>query len=327
MAPEFFTTLEANRLRELARKMEEHRESAKLSKEGLIKQFPTLGSSKTFQRILDGDLAELDLERQLVNYQSAVALLEDMARDVAQADEEIISDMSPATKLRKAVLDTMRETGNARVIFLLGPSGSGKSSARRALFDRYGGRFLLIEANAAWNDSPNAMLGEILRKLGVKDLPANPGDRLNKVVEMLAERRRGVVIEEAHHLGPRSLNVVKTLVNQTPGEFILIAVDTIWRKLETAAFEECRQLTGNRLAERIQLDKECKPSDVAKMIKARVPAAESFADDWTKRIAHHAPNYGRFAFVRDVLKRAAEFSGELVKESIVTFIQEEIASR
>jgi hypothetical protein len=123
------------------------------------------------------------------------------------------------------------------------------------------------------------------------------------------------------------LNVVKTLVNQTPGEFILIAVDTIWRRLETAAFEEARQLTGNRLAERIQLDKECKASDIGKMIKARVPAAETFAADWTTRLAHHAPNYGRFAFVRDVLKRAAEFSGELVKESIVTFIQEEIASR
>lgn len=327
MAPELFATMEANRLQELARRMEDHREAQQLSREALIKQFPTLGSSKTFDRILKGELAELDLERQLVNYQSAVALLEDMARDVAQADEEVLPDLSPANRLRKAALETMRETGNARVIFLLGPSGSGKSSARRALFDRYGGRFLLIEATAMWNDSPNAMAGEILRKLGVKDLPYSAGDRLTKIVEMLNERRRGLVIEEAHHLGPKSLNVVKTLVNQTPGEFILIAVDTIWRRLETAAFEEARQLTGNRLAERIQLDKECKASDIAKLIKSRVPAAVQWSDKWTQRLAHHAPNYGRFAFVRDVLKRAAEFPGPLMEDSLATFISEEIASR
>lgn len=327
MAPELFTTMEANRLQELARRLEEYRETAKLSKEQLIKAFPQLGSSKTFGRVLDGDLAELDLERQLVNFQSAVTLMEDMAREVSQADEEILADMSPANRLRKAALETMRETGNARVIFLLGPSGSGKTSARRALFDRYGGRFLLIEANASWGDSPNALLGEVLRKLGVKDLPQQAADRCNKVVELLSERRRGLVIEEAHHLGPRSLNVVKSLVNQTPGEFILIAVDTIWRRLETAAFEECRQLTGNRLAERIQLDKECKPSDIAKMIKSRVPKAAQWSDDWSKRLAHHASNYGRFAFVRDVLKRAAEFAGELEQASLATFINEEVSSR
>ena len=44
------------------------------------------------------------------------------------------------------------------------------------------------------------------------------------------------MIDEAHHLGPHCLNTVKTLVNTTPGEFILVAIPTLWNKLQAHAY-------------------------------------------------------------------------------------------
>jgi hypothetical protein len=54
-------------------------------------------------------------------------------------------------------------------------------------------------------------------------------------------------------MGPRSLNMVKTIINRTPGEVIMIGLPVLLKRLEMAAYQEARQLTLNRLCERITL--------------------------------------------------------------------------
>lgn len=329
MAPEQFHTMEANRLRALARRVADYQEAAKLSTEALVKKLPTIGSSKTYKRILDGDLAELDLERQLSNFEAAVAWIESTGNESAE-EEEIYDDLTAAISLRRALLQTQKEAGNARAIFVLGPSGAGKTCARRSVMQKFGARILLIEATVAWSDSTNAMLGAILRALGVRDIPLVQSDRLIKVVEKLSDTRRALFIEEAHHLGPKCLNLVKTLINQTPGEFVFFAIDTLWRKLETAAFEEARQLTGNRLAERIDLGREMKARDIGLLIDRRVTlAADAERGKIIDSLLHYAPNYGRFAFVRDTLCRVAEVAGPraATKQDFIEAIDAEVKSR
>lgn len=307
MAPELFATMEANELQELAHKIRDWQTAKNLSDNALLRKLPQLGSTKTFSRILKSDLAELDLDRQLASYRAAWAFVESLADAIEHAEEERYDDLWPAVTLRRAVLEAMRETGLARVVFLLGPSGSGKSTARQLLVERYGSRLLQAEATVAWNDSPMAMLGAILEAMGKREKPSLQVDRLAKVVEMLGESRRCLIIEEGHHLGPRCLNLVKTLVNQTPGEFVIVAIDTLWRKLETAAYEEARQLTGNRLAERITLGRDLRENDVRKILERRLKwISPEVMRAAARIIMDKAVNYGRYAFVRDVVKRAAQ---------------------
>lgn len=330
MAPEFFVTMEANELHEIATLIREWQTAKELSDVALLKKLPQLGSTKTFKRVLDRDLAELDLERQLVNYRAARSFIESLGENPEHEVEDLYDDFAPAVQLRRAVFETLRETGDARVIFLLGPTASGKTSARRLLMQKYGSRFMLIEASEAWSDSPSAMLGAIMAALGCKDRPPTAVDRLNEVVKRLCETRRGLIIEEAHHLGPRCLNVVKTLVNQTPGEFILVAIDTIWRRLETGAYEEARQLTGNRLAERISLGSAVRESDVRKMIERRLPTLEkSLVVSAAKHLSEKSTSYGRFAFVRAVIRRVAtKAEGEpITPQHFTDSITEEVQSR
>jgi DNA transposition AAA+ family ATPase len=328
MAPELYGTLEVQELQDLARKVQEFQVARKLSDSALAKQIPSIGSTKTYRRILSGDLKELDLENQLHGYRSAVAFIESMTEDERE-EEELYDDLYPVIQLRRAFFETTRETGLARVIFLLGPSGSGKSSARKLLIEKYGQRLITIEANVVWNDSPQAMLGALLAQFGKKEVAFT--DRLDLAIALLSRSRRCLCIEEAHHLGPRCLNVTKTLINQTPAEVVLIAIDTLWKKLETRAYEEARQLTGNRLAERINLGRTVRENDVRKILERRIT---NWENGDIKRCVHlvseRANNStGLYAFVREACKRANEKAGkdEVTFELFANAVTEEAASR
>ena len=328
MAPELFTTMEADELQKIAKKVRGYQQSRNLSDAALLRKFGGLGSTKTYKRILGGDLAELDLERQLNSYRAVEALIDSLG-NANEVEEEIYDDLYPVIELRRVFLETAQVTGLARVVFLQGPNGSGKSSARKFLSDKYGQRLLMIEATEVWNDSPMSMLGAFLIAMGVKEIPYNQTDRLRLVIDLLSQSRRGVLLEEAHHLGPRLLNTIKTLVNNTPGEFFLFAVDTLWRKLERAAYEEARQLSQNRLAERIVLPENLMPSDVEKFLTRRIKWAHGDIAQAVKLVLDKSATYGRFAFVRDVCIRANENANgdPVTMELFVQALATEVKSR
>jgi DNA transposition AAA+ family ATPase len=328
MAPELFGTLEVQELQDLAQKVQEFQIAKKLSDSALAKQVPSIGSTKTYRRILAGDLKELDLENQLNNYRSAVAFIESMAGDDGE-EEELYDDLYPVIQLKRAFFETTRDRGQARAIFLLGPSGSGKTSARKLLLEKYGQRLATIEASVVWNDSPQAMLAALLSALGKDDVPFI--ERLDETLKRLKKYRRCICVEEAHHLGPRCLNLIKTLINQTPAEFILIAIDTLWKKLETRAYEEAKQLTGNRLAEKIYLGRDVRESDVKKLIERRITNWANGDIKQAVAVAMKEANgsTGMYAFIREACKRANEKAGkdEVTIELFTSAVTEEAASR
>ena len=329
MAPELFQTMEANELRDLAAKIREYQLANQLSDSALLRKFAGLGSTKTFKKILDDDLRELDLENQLNNFRAVWAFIESLGDDNG-VEEELYDDLWPVIQLRRVFFDTRKEMGNARVVFVLGPTGSGKSSARKILMDKYGAALLCVEASEDWNGKPNPFLGAILKALGKKDLPAIACDRREKVEELLKESRRCLMIEEAHHLGPKNLNVIKRLVNNTPGEFVLLGNDTLMKRLELAAYEDATQLTGNRLAERINLGRDVRERDVKIILERRITWANAADLKQAVRVCcEKASGYGRLAFVRDVCIRAArKADGEAVPiETFIDAVREEVLSR
>jgi Rad3-related DNA helicase len=181
---------------------------------------------------------------------------------------------------------------------------------------KYGtGRISYVEASDVWADSPNAFLGAILRALGVTELPAGRVQRLEEVQSRLGISRRCLVIDEAHHLGPHCLNTVKTLVNTTPGEFILVAIPTLWNKLQAHAYQEAKQIATNRLSERVKLTLD--EADVRLYLSKRFQDA-SAADlkVAAKIIRPSALLSGNYAFVRDVARELTGLDAETVSRAV-----------
>ena len=307
MAPELFHSMESQELREIAGRVKAYQETEGLSDNALLRVFPDLGSTKTYRAILADDLAELNLERQLANYRLVLSIMESNAEKRGSRDEELYDDFVGVARCKKALLDIMPQRSIARLIIVEGDTGLGKTCVRSLITRKYMGRVLNIEATVAWKDSPGALSGAILKACGEKELPPSGFDREEKVVELLAEgsRRRCLIVDEAHHMGAKCLNALKTLINRTPGEFVLLTYPTLWARLEQKAYHEARQLTGNRLAERIKLKVD--PADVKKFVTRRVPLSVSTLNGQFNQVIDalvlKAPRHGNLGFIREVCDR------------------------
>jgi DNA transposition AAA+ family ATPase len=308
----------------LAQRIRAWQEQRKLSDNELLRRLPGLGSTKTFTRICKADLEELDLDRWLAEYRSVWAVIESLTgreRD----EEELYEDISTVVQLKRSLVEILECRSIRRVILLEGDSGLGKSSALTLLQRKYGQRVLLVEAADAWNDNPNAFLGAILDALGVREQAMSRDGRLRQVIAKLKAHRIAIAIDEAHHLGPHCLNTAKTLINQTPSEIALLALPTLWRRLERTSYEEVKQLLGNRLAERIKIG-ELREADVRKILlrRAKVDDAKSPA-----AVLEAAKTRGNLSFVAAVCERliAQEYDGAPSHEAVLAAIAAEKARR
>lgn len=318
------TQADSDELIALARRIRAWQESRQLSDNELLRRLPGLGSTKTYSRLLKGDTAELDLERWLAEYRSVWAVIESLTgRD--RDEEELYEDLSTVVQFKRALVEILECRSIRRVILLEADSGLGKSSALTLLQRKYGQRILLVEACDAWSDNPNAFLGAILDALGVKEQAMSRDGRLRQVVAKLRTHRIAIAIDEAHHLGPHCLNTCKTLINQTPAEIALLALPTLWRRLERTSYEEVKQLLGNRLAERIKVG-ELRETDVRKLLqrRAKVDDAKSAGV-----VLAEARTRGNLSFVAAVCERllAQELDGAPSHEAVLAAVAAEKARR
>ena len=314
-----------NELVDIAAKIAAWGESHGMSRAQLVRNFSDLGSEKSFRDISAGNLEGYNAENQLTKYRAVYATMEELANQ--GGEERIYDDLGTVVKIRRAFLGVVKATGTNRVLIVQGESGVGKTTAVGLLRGKYGtGRISYVEASDVWADSPNAFLGAILRALGVTELPAGRVQRLEEVQARLAISRRSLVIDEAHHLGPHCLNTVKTLVNTTPGEFILVAIPTLWNKLQAHAYQEAKQIATNRLSERVKLTLD--EADIRTYLSKRFatdgasggteprPRNDAALKVAAKIIRPSALLAGNYAFVRDVARELASLAADAVSRAV-----------
>lgn len=287
-----------DKIKELAAQADDFGKARGWSRAKLIREYPALGSERTFRDMLGGALDGYDADAQLLNLAAALEVMAELAGGAAA--EPVFDTLPQVNALRRAVMGAMKSEGTNRVVLVQGPSGIGKTTAARVLAGKLGARVMMIEASDVWADKPSALLGAVLRAFGAQP-PVTAMERLEQCQDRLNRARYCLVIDEAHHLGPKSLNTLKTLVNSTPGEFVLLAIPTLWHKLEGAAYQEARQLTTNRLSERVQL--RLAERDLSAYFALAVPAlSPELARAAGKAAAAAAQGAGNYAFARDVAR-------------------------
>ena len=296
-----------NELIDLARQIHAWQERSDLKTAQMIALFKGIGSDRTFRDMREGQIERYDYEQQLSNYRAVWSEIQ--ARDERAAEEPIYSDLSTVEEIRRATLEAMRTNGSNRVVIVLAGSGMGKSFALRALRDKYGSRIIMAEAGTVWQDRPGELLGAILKAAGYEGNVQGTTERMVKVQEILRKSRRCVAIDEAHHMGPHCLGTIKALVNSTPGEFLLAAMATLWHRMESGAYQEARQISTNRLCERVRLA--LTNEDIGKYLAHVFPRADKAAlKKGSALIRPAADNCGNMAFVRDVARQTRDMLEE-----------------
>lgn len=308
----------AEELRDLACRIHAWQEREGLKAAQMIREFRGLGSERTFRDLREGKVERYDAEQQLTSYRQVWAEIE--ARDDRAADEPLHDDLSTVLAVRAAVLRAMKSTGINRVVIATGGSGVGKTSARKLLSAKYGSRLVCVEALDLWSDRPGELLGAVLRAKGDEGLPSSTSERFVRVVEYLRKTRRCLVIDCAHHLGPHGVNTVKALVNATPGEFLLLAMETLWHKLESVSWQEARQISTNRLCERVRL--RLTNEDVARYLSHTFPSADrAQLKSAAALVRPAAENAGNMLFARDCCEQARDMLAEGEQPTAQTFAE------
>ena len=311
----------------LAQQIHTWQKAENLNDSEMLRRYKGLGSDKTFKRLVRGDAAELDAEGWLAKYSAVWRLIESLDEIRANEEDDILT-LSGVNAVRRALLPVFKERDNNRLVFVQGDTGTGKSTIIKWLAMTYGDKLETLECFKAWGDNPNAFLADVMLALGltISSDCSSAAQKQRAIIADLRASRRCLLLDEAHHMGPRCLDVLKALINQTPGEFVAFAMPTLWNRLKQSAYEECRQLTGNRLAERVSL--ELKVKDIETLLKQRL-GLDGEAATAAKLLYEPAGRHGNLAFIRDVVTRVrkAAKDTEPSVELITQAAADEIASR
>jgi Rad3-related DNA helicase len=277
----------------------------------MLRRYPALGSTKTYRRVTKGDTSSLILPAQIEKYRGVWRQIEEGSGD--NGPEEIYTDLTPAFETARAAALLIPQHGRERLMLIEGPTGSGKTMSLANIARRYPSTTVLADASTAWKN-PNCMVGDILIAAGVytdpaedetSKLPVRYADRLAALKSHFRAKRKILLIDEGHHMAAESLNVLKGLLNDSDLLIIVACIDTLWRKLASAAWAEASQLVLNRMFERVRLMPPA-PEDAEMYLSRRVPALAESGDGWKAAlgtVTAAAKSYGSFAFLRRLAKR------------------------
>ena len=305
------------KLRALAREVQNYQIERSLSDSKLCARVSQAGSTKTYKRILDDAdaLEELNVDKQLVNYEAAVEFIKILRTSERPAEPEY-DDFANIMDSMAAVARALSEESIARFIVIEGENGTGKDAVKNALLKKWSKIIVPVEATELWRESMAVPLSDILNALSVRrqgedgekfTMPSQPLARLALILEELKNRKLVLLINEGHHMGPRALNIIKTLINQTPVVPVMLCIPKLLARLVSGNYEEAIQLFGNRLCERVRLASP-QPDEIVLMFERRGVRFDGAAaqNQAAQNIADEAPQFGNWRFVSQVCREARD---------------------
>ena len=310
------TTEKVIRLRELANVCCTYQLERGLSDAKFCTEIAHLGSTKTYKRILNekDPLEELDLDKQIRNYEAAVETIATRRSKDKLAEPEY-EDFENVLSVRAALGRAMEEDGLQRFVCVEGETATGKDASINVILKKWPAITVVVNANPFWADSFGVPTQTIFSALnivrkrskeeggGPLPMPRYPADRAAAIFEALRERKLILVINEGHHCGVRMIDFIKTIINETPSVVALFCHPALLRRLEMDNYAQSSQLFGNRLCERVYLP--TPPADeIAMMMEKRgVKFADAgVANDAAKELSLEAPNLGNWTYIKLVTR-------------------------
>jgi hypothetical protein len=239
---------ETERLRELAESARDYQLAREWSEARLCREIGHLGRPKLFARVLESEdsLEDLDVSGLLRNYQAAAQMIA-ARRARERPPEPEYDDFANVIAVKQAIASALQEESIKRFVCIEGQSGTGKDAAIHALQRTWPNIIAVVEAHELWRESNALPMADILTALsskrrseGVDPLPCPlfPSQRMLVIRAELTRRPIVLLINEAHHCGPRGLNFVKWIINNTQTVVGFFCAPILLQRLLKSGFEE-----------------------------------------------------------------------------------------
>lgn len=313
-------------LREHAREIEGFRVENDWTPTQLRAEIIGLPNHKTHQRLVDIDdgCEDLDSTRLLNQYAAAAERVADRRKKERLAEPEYNTFTNVLDSL-EAMQAAWNEPGIHRTLVIVGENGTGKDTSIRAILKTYPRDTLYTKATTFWRESLAAMAEDTLTAIHAfrNDeqplvIDRYPLARVRAMKAFFSTRKLIWVINDAHLLGRRGIEVVIDLVDGTPVVPVLAGIPTLLRQLAESNIEEARQLMGNRLCRFVTLTSPS-ATDITGMWKFR---GVKFVDRETQdasatMVASEASEFGNWTYVklftRDLVKASKTANVNTVK--------------
>lgn len=207
----------------------------------MVETYPDLGSQRSWARWKAGDWSRSNPLRTLMRLRRIAAQV-----DGGTPPEDVL-ELPFLRELRKRVALLERTTTDRRVLVVLAPNGTGKTTAARKLVDerREGRRYCRLRPG--WRNKEMHIARGLLRALGASDDVAHAADAEDRLVDILSSTPTTVLLDQAHEGGAALMHLVRCLVDETPSRFVYMGYETAWARVHSStadAMVEARAFVG-----------------------------------------------------------------------------------
>ncbi|MDD2763458.1 MAG: hypothetical protein PHE83_05730 [Opitutaceae bacterium] len=261
-------------------------------------------SSTTWYRIKNGSYAAdinaavLKLERDLRNYRLECAQAQRLTGGrpfIALPSQGAVLDAVTICKLKPA-------DDPQRLVVYLADTGGGKTALGRQLQIQHNGVF--VEGRESWRRSYLAALCDIALAAGVREVASLRAKGEWEVEQALFARlnanRRVLIIDEGEYFGPRTINLVKEVLNFTPTVVVILAIPALFNWWQRKSWEQAQQI--NRRGEAILPADPVDADDVAKFLRAEKVTLSGDMKSCCAEIAAAANTFGLYDMVLRIAK-------------------------
>jgi DNA transposition AAA+ family ATPase len=267
-------------------------------------------SETVWYRIKAGKYQAEDHSRVLRKISHDLADILDNHQIAGSINKKRILPLSHITDTRDALNMAFSDERN-RIVIVLADTGGGKTMIARSIERDFASRVAKVEATETWRKSYLAGIHDISIASGIEKPSDNTRVAQNDLISTHKDAPRIVVIDEGNYFGAACLNLVKTIVNQTPSIVVILAMPVLWKTITKNSNQEARQLR-NRAAAILEF-KKVKPSDVRIAMEETVPNWKSLNGSSTAAIStitDTANNFGLWNTVFSIAEFITEEAGD-----------------
>lgn len=224
-------------------RMAEIQRVRKLTDKQMVKEYPDLGSTKTWtDRLLGGLWSELKLDRWILIARRVNTIL-----DGFTPDETFYPTMPFAAEMDARLLQLELQTNDRRILVCLAPTGTGKSAFTRWAVLRPGTRRACLRLRPTKRNKFLHIYREIGRACGTDITTSNVSAAEDAVITLLQSSPRTLFLDQAHEGGVVMMHILRALVDETPSRFVYLAYNTAYRNVlngSTDAMTEAKAFIG-----------------------------------------------------------------------------------